>query len=123
MILLKRYYQKHKKKFDFQITKEKLRDTISSEIKDKTQNSSVEVRGLWTSWSLWQKLIWLWKVKLKFGEKEWLRFLDSYDRELEEYELPKKFWMERLPKTVMIVDVQFIPVRPVEYINIKVILK
>jgi len=110
-----------KTNFDYQMTKEKLQDIISLELKDRTQESSIQVRGLWDSWSLWQRLVWFWKIEWGFGDLEHQEYLNTWDNNLQEYTSEKKFWMEWQPKTVMIADVKFIPVRSVEYI--KVILK
>ena len=106
------------------------------ELKHIEAYKNLEVDTLWNSWNLKQKLVWVWKVKLKFGlyeiqdyedrkaevlmecdtEEEWNAVEEVFKREY------KFFWYEMRPKSVITVEYEFQPSLTASYVmlNIKV---
>lgn len=109
------------------------------EIKDIVEYYEVgEMKFLWDTWTIKQKLVWFWKNKLGFGMKEIEDFAD-YCFHLQnniilnlidegEYEAWKeqnwKYWFEDNPKSVLITDIYLTPIAPTKHIeiNTKVII-
>lgn len=112
-------------------TKEQIKNTMLQVLSGfnkvhciKEDYGVTNVQILWTLWNWRQKLVWHWKHTLKFGIKE----LELYEEALREVydnaeykgdfdicsewslEHPWKYWYERNPKTITVLDIYFKPV-------------
>lgn len=78
-----------------------------------------KVGTLWGVWTWKQKVQWFWFNRLGFGEKQAQAYYDSYDRELEQYSLPKPFWIEKHPKQTFAMSFYYRPVVPIERVELQ----
>lgn len=113
----------------------KIKKQIHSILKDITDKNIIknyevsDVNSLWFSWSYKQKFIWFWKQKLKFGKNEIQKFDNMCElifindtNDFKVYNIFndtfKKYWYEYNPKSIVIVDVYWQCVNPIQKINL-----
>ncbi len=108
------------------------------QVKNEIKSFQVKkIDSTWNTWTFKQKLTWIFKNYLNFGNKEMKEYgrglkdiyaaNSSYEQvEVREYLLEEfkntnfKYWFEDYPKQVLVCDVNIIPIRPVESITVDI---
>lgn len=130
--------------------KTEIENSMSNLIQNnQIKNGTVITKTLWRSWTIMQKIKWIFLNYLKFGQKQ----IDTYNKQkqaientinsildtlkekiipdelqaelteelssiVSDFELECKPWfIESCPKTVVLADVYFVPVKPLSYIK------
>ena len=136
---------------DTKTTKEQIKSVLEGQISKLVEDgkirppinqTSVKVDTLWQSWSWWKSVKWVWLRYFGFGVREVEKYefgrkvlesalaelCDAENEEVDERmrnfdETYRPWYYERHPKSVMVSDVCFVPVKPIDYVKCNFVVK